>query len=76
MKKIYIVLARRWGEDETHSYLCGWSEDVEKAKDVAEKEADYRGGKYVCVVYETFEGWSEDCPEEVYRTKGYKRQGQ
>ena len=72
MKPIFIVLARRWGEDETHCYLAGWARTLRSAKTIAQAEHDRRGGKYVGVVYEASPGsraWASRFGE-VWRTKG------
>jgi hypothetical protein len=54
---IYVVIAYRWGSQESHSYLVGCNTKKSKAIKMAEKEADYRGGKYDCWVYETDVDW-------------------
>ena len=40
---IYVVIAYRWGSQESHSYLVGCNTKKSKAIEMAEKEADYRG---------------------------------
>ena len=47
---IYVVEALRNGDREKHSYVVGVWDSLEEAKVAADCEADYRGGKYVCVV--------------------------
>lgn len=44
MNTIYVIIAYRWNDSERHSYLVGSHFDLEKAKEIAEKEADCRGG--------------------------------
>lgn len=51
--KIYLVIAYRWGDFESHSYPVGTSLDFEVAKKLANDEHDWRGGKYEAVVYES-----------------------
>lgn len=50
--RTYVVIAYRWNNDENHSYLVGAVPDKKTAIDIAEKEADDRGGKYGVRVYE------------------------
>lgn len=57
MNKIYVVIAHRWNSPGNHSYLVGCNTRKQKAIEMAEKEADYRGGKYSCWVYETDADW-------------------
>jgi len=64
---IYVVMARRWGEEETHSYICGWSPNACDACDIADDEAERRGGKYAGVVYRIYR-WAHEC-SEIYRSK-------
>jgi len=52
MSKLYVVEALRWGDRERHSYIVGVFSHMNLAQDAAEYEADYRGGKYECVVVE------------------------
>ena len=55
--KIYVVIAYRWGDDNNHSYLVGVTPRKYRAIDMAQKENDYRCGKYTCTVYETDCDW-------------------
>lgn len=50
--KVYTVRACRWGDKESHSYIVGVYTRKHKALDVAQKERDWRGGKYECEVIE------------------------
>jgi len=47
---IYIVEAWRWGDKEEHGYVLGCWDNFEAAKQAALNHAEYRGGKYQCVV--------------------------
>ena len=49
---IYTVHAYRWGDRECHSYSVGVYRKKHAALKAADKEADYRGGKYECEVLE------------------------
>lgn len=64
---IYVIIAYRWNNQENHSYLVGCNTKKSKAIEMAEKEADYRGGKYSCWVYETDMNW--DWNEETKHKK-------
>lgn len=70
---MFVVIAYRWGSNENHSYTVGVFSTVEKATDCAEKEANYRGGKYACVVekckLDFYNDDSSDLINEVYRAK-------
>lgn len=74
MNAIYVIIAYRWNDSERHSYLVGTHFDLEKAKEIAEKEADCRGGKYSVRVYKcsTCCEWSEEMeqPELVHTAAG------
>jgi len=68
-KPVYYVQAFRWGKFDDHSYVVGVWEDSNEAQLAAEKEEQFRGGKYECVVYlaylnEPLEPWEEDEQEE------------
>ena len=65
-KKIYIIMALRYGDDCSHSYFLGWEDDLKRAKKIADDEWDYRGRmKYSGVIYEMGKGKSK--VKEVYR---------
>lgn len=73
-KEIYVVIAYRWNSTENHSYLVGCNTKKHKAIEMADKEANYRGGKYSCYVYETdlnYE-WVDDIKSNkiVYKAVG------
>ena len=73
MKKsepIFVVQAQRWGDNNTHAYIVGASSRLESAKEIAKKEAEYRGGKYAGVVYKCPNGkWEHGHVTEVWRAK-------
>jgi len=54
--EIYVVMARRWGCQDAHSYICGTSFTPETAKQLALQEEYLRGGKYECEIYRTWIG--------------------
>jgi hypothetical protein len=53
-KPLYYVQAFRWGKFDNHSYVVGVWEDSNEAQLAAEKEEQFRGGKYKCLVYLTY----------------------
>ncbi len=65
---MYIVISKKWGEDNTHSYIAGWHYRLSKAKTIADDERNRRGGAYSCVVYKIKQ--RNDVQVEVYRAKG------
>jgi hypothetical protein len=67
--KTFIVLARKWGDNETHSYIVGCSDFLNKAKYMAEQEANHRGGKYAGVVYELEKNKYRTISKEVFRSE-------
>lgn len=72
MKKQYIVLARKNGYPESHNYIVAIHSSKERAVIIADKHADYRYGKYACIIFEAIENVYEDdnyLPKEVYRSK-------
>lgn len=50
---IFIVIANRFSNPETHSYPVGAYLGLETAISNANKEVCNRGGKYGCVIYAT-----------------------
>lgn len=50
---IYTVIANRWGDDESHSYLVGVYDDIVRAYRAAIAEERWRSGKYECKVHES-----------------------
>jgi hypothetical protein len=46
MDSIYVVLMQRFGNDESHHYVIGAYSTSEGAKFAADKEEEFRGGKY------------------------------
>ena len=51
-KIIYTVTAYRYGSNEKHSYIVGVYSKKLKSLQEAEKEEEFRGGKYSCEVVE------------------------
>lgn len=47
---MYVVLMKRWGSEEGHTYILGTYNSLEQAIIDAEKERDDRAGKYEWVV--------------------------
>jgi hypothetical protein len=74
--EIYVVTAYRWGDRNNHSYVLGAFNKITKAVKCADSHAQYRGGKYACVVDEvvlnSFNDDSDEYSKEVYRAKSYK----
>lgn len=70
--KAFVVTAYRWGQRQNHNYLVCVCNTLVEAKEAADKEASYRGGKYGCEVVETsIQGWSEEPSSEVvYYARG------
>lgn len=50
--KVYVVLMRRWGDIETHSYVKGICSSLDSAREMGVSEEHYRGGKYVAFIEE------------------------
>lgn len=46
MPPVFVILMRRWGDTEKHSYLGGVYPEFFEAQEAAEEEATSRGGKY------------------------------
>jgi len=46
MPELYVVIMRRWGDPEAHSYLLGVFDDPEKATKAGTDEMTRRGNKY------------------------------
>jgi len=70
-KKLYTVVAHRWGRMETHSYLVGVYSTVELAKQAADTETEWRGGKYSCWVEEIYQDtyYSDVTGGVLYKTE-------
>ena len=73
MKKLYIVTAYKNGDQESHSYPIGVFDNLDLAIVEAESHADFRGGKYGCVVDECqlnhYRNEDDNHTKEVYRAK-------
>lgn len=52
MKKVFAVMAHRWGDEEGHTYLVGVFTEKKHAENCGKAEKVYRGGKYDCIVHE------------------------
>ncbi len=52
MKKIFIVIAHRWGNVLEHSYSVAITTKKSEAFDIARSHEDFRGDKYGCSVEE------------------------
>ena len=63
----FVVIAYRYGMRDAHSYLVAVCDTLKDAKDAAEEEVSYRGGKYGCEVVECpRQRWHEDLtPRQV-----------
>lgn len=62
---IYVVHAKRWGDDEKHSYIVTATLNRATALSAAEAEEIERGGKYGCEVI------SFNCGEKTVIRKPY-----
>lgn len=73
MKEGFVVIAYRDGDNTRHSYTVGVFSKQGKAKSVAVAHAEYRGGKYVCVVekcvLDHYDKMELNYSTEVYRTQ-------
>jgi hypothetical protein len=67
---IYIVEAFRWGDKENHSYVIGCWDNIELAKKAAIEHAEYRGGKYQCIVNQS--KLNEEMPQDWHATIVYQ----
>lgn len=76
---VYIVTAYRWGNNSDHSYPLGVFENKDQAIKCADSHAEYRGGKYGCVVDECilghFNNDDDDYTKEVYNAKSSYNRG-
>lgn len=62
-KCVYVVLMKRWGDDEAHHYVMGVFTEQAEAKRVAEEEREWRGGKYEWVIEAySLDKSRRDCP--------------
>ena len=65
---------RRWGEEETHSYIFGWEEDIELAKKAVRDHVLDRNGKYDGIIFECSRGFrraTEVCRVAHVKWKGH-----
>lgn len=71
---LYVVEALRFGSRESHSYVVGVYDTLDGARDAAEAEVDYRGGKYTCeVTAHPLNGDREAARPLVYSTETASR---
>ena len=66
--KVYVVLLRRWGDTETHSYIYGVYSNLSDATDHAIAAEDERGGKYVAYIEEQPVDPSDSDIPKLYHT--------
>lgn len=75
---MFIVTAYKWGDAEMHSYPIGVFDNLDLAIIESEAHADYRGGKYACVVDECqlnhYRNEDDRHTKEVYRAKSRAEQ--
>jgi hypothetical protein len=70
---VYVVHAKRYGEDASQSYIVGVFKTKRKAIDAAEKEEEWRGKpKYLCEVWEMELGIA-DGTRQMVRSCGRER---
>lgn len=48
----FLVLMRRWGDPDGHTYPIGMFHNLVRAQQEGEKEAYYRGGKYTAEIWQ------------------------
>lgn len=67
---VYMVMARKWGSEQSHNYPVGVFEDKIKAVDAADIHYEYRGKKYTCYVYRCTPNKldNDNAPVEIYAT--------
>ena len=70
--KVYVVLMRRWGGTETHSYIYDVYSDLENAIDNAIVAEDGRGGKYVAYIEERDVDPTDEDRPKLYHTGHFK----
>lgn len=64
----YVVTAYRFGDHECHSYVVGVFLKKLAAMKAAEKEEEYRGGKYSCEILEVpLDCWRKDGDFKVVK---------
>lgn len=82
----YVVTAYRWGWTNNHQYIAYAGEDYDRALELAEEEADDRGGKYGVALHAYTEdyarlfayfpsSWGEKLPYHNYRLDYISRLG-
>ncbi len=68
-ENVYVVIAKRWGDSETHNYLVGVFSKESKAISEAMIERNQRGGKYECFVYCAWVDTVSKGATEIYSTE-------
>lgn len=72
-KKLYVVIAYRFGNRDNHSYPIGVFERKQSAQQCADYYTLYRGGRYGCTVEEcilnNFNEEDINYTREVFKTK-------
>ncbi len=63
-KRLFVVLMRRWGDPENHTYYFGAWSKYEVAEIWAKAHMVDRAGKYEAVIYESY---VDEMHDEVYR---------
>ena len=69
--KVYVVLLRRWGDTETHSYIYDVYSTLETAIYAARAEEDDRGGKYIAYIEARDVDPTENDRPKLYHTGSY-----
>ena len=69
--KVYVVLMRRWGDTETHSYIYDVYSTLETAIENAVDVEDARGGKYIAYIEERVVDPTEDDRPKLYHTGNF-----
>jgi len=66
--KVFVVTAYRWANKESHSYVVGIYQTENDAIYYADKEEDYRGGKYNCEIIKVSIGDYRDKKNQVIKS--------
>ena len=70
--KVYVVLMRRWGDTETHSYIYDVYSTLETAIYAARAEEDDRGGKYIAYIEERDVDPTDEDRPRLFHTGNFK----
>lgn len=75
-KNYYIVVTKKWGLEDTHSYIVGLFNNINKAIKCADSHKQYRGSKYKYQVEEVqmniFDNNLDYYSKLIYTTDGNK----